>query len=172
MTKSKITSGFNPTLVRLRQPASHRNSCHYSWFQSHAGSIEAPTIARTASIEVLSFNPTLVRLRRYPCESRNADRQSFNPTLVRLRPCSRDPCAYLRCGFNPTLVRLRRPSTNRSLDAVQSFNPTLVRLRRPRGLRPRTPTAVFQSHAGSIEAWRSLGASRPGSWVSIPRWFD
>ena len=56
-------------------------------------------------------------------------------------------------GFNPTLVRLRRldrpgPPAGRG----RSFNPTLVRLRRPSPRRPWTPSASFQSHAGSIEA--------------------
>ena len=60
-------------------------------------------------------------------------------------------------GFNPTLVRLRPPE-GLEADAVAEacFNPTLVRLRLVlfRVTFPARP--LFQSHAGSIEAIRTL----------------
>ena len=57
-----------------------------------------------------------------------------------------------RSRFNPTLVRLRHNGVDQGLVCDVRFNPTLVRLR------PACPSelplrdAVFQSHAGSIEA--------------------
>ena len=76
-------------------------------------------------------------------------------------------------SFNPTLVRLRPFHASQEIALLDRFNPTLVRLRPPRGLRPRTPTAVFQSHAGSIEALAPPLANRlVHIEVSIPRWFD
>jgi len=78
--------GFNPTLVRLRPSYSDSGADSGSWFQSHAGSIEAPGCglvprpglsfqSHAGSIEaqggdgsgflhLTRFNPTLVRLRR------------------------------------------------------------------------------------------------------------
>ena len=56
--------------------------------------------------------------------------------------------------FNPTLVRLR-PAVRAEvqLGAIR-FNPTLVRLRRTSGGSGGAPAPQFQSHAGSIEAFR------------------
>ncbi len=81
---------------------------------------------------------------------------SFNPTLVRLRPETASPTPSPWRGFNPTLVRLRHclPVVGRS--GKISFNPTLVRLRRLCDLLGNGVDRLFQSHAGSIEAWRFL----------------
>ena len=58
-----VVACFNPTLVRLRRSASGGAPPRGVWFQSHAGSIEAPCRAWRASGSGTSFNPTLVRLR-------------------------------------------------------------------------------------------------------------
>ena len=69
--------------------------------------------------------------------------------------------------FNPTLVRLRPPELPREPAAPLSFNPTLVRLR-PGGITGEDVTQkMFQSHAGSIEAFVS-----PTRLLSTPLSFN
>ncbi len=53
-------------------------------FQSHAGSIEAPTWGEEAGASS-RFNPTLVRLRHITPRDFFIALLGFNPTLVRLR---------------------------------------------------------------------------------------
>ena len=105
-------------------------ACSKSEFQSHAGSIEAGSLRR-ASAPVPGFQSHAGSIEAAPIASPTASASSrFNPTLVRLRLTLGKGPLTVFAGFNPTLVRLRPYSH----PDAHSFS------------------AVFQSHAGSIEA--------------------
>ena len=55
---------------------------------------------------------------------------------------------------------------------ISRFNPTLVRLRQESGGDRLEVVALFQSHAGSIEARGEQPLNVLPCPVSIPRWFD
>ena len=59
--------------------------------------------------------------------------------------------------FNPTLVRLRQFQRRGAVHYHLRFNPTLVRLRREMKEMRIGIDYTFQSHAGSIEAYRMGG---------------
>ena len=126
--------GFNPTLVRLRLVVIILKTPRYYMFQSHAGSIEAQR----------GMSP-LPSISMFQSHAGSIEAQAALMAALRTK------------GFNPTLVRLRPVSDMSLLSSEASFNPTLVRLRLPwRTGGPDGPDS-FQSHAGSIEAWRYGG---------------
>ena len=148
----KAARRFNPTLVRLRRERATQGWQWHPWFQSHAGSIEAPPQQFGGEWVDLGFNPTLVRLRPW------AVRYPFSTSFLFQSHAGSIEASYEEFleprnteGFNPTLVRLRPPPMRHPLvDGGISFNPTLVRLR---------PILRWQKEVMMNE-------------VSIPRWFD
>jgi len=78
---------FNPTLVRLRpamgQPPDRPG---HIWFQSHAGSIEAPGRRWGFALDPLFQSHAGSIEARGICSSVTVACSCFNPTLVRLRP--------------------------------------------------------------------------------------
>ena len=91
--------GFNPTLVRLRPGQRADRALRAQWFQSHAGSIEAPD--PPAQVEA---DPGFQSHAGSIEAQRDVRAQIFAPR-----------------GFNPTLVRLRLRIRNHDLVAVRSF---------------------------------------------------
>ena len=66
--------------------------------------------------------------------------------------------------FNPTLVRLRLPRLPSCSAFPRGFNPTLVRLRQQNSVLEIRNRLLFQSHAGSIEAWSAASVFERGHW--------
>ena len=186
---------FNPTLVRLRRPRRRQVSILRSWFQSHAGSIEAGACWTRRGPGICGFNPTLVRLRPGARGAVIRDEMRFQSHAGSIEAgVSMDEGTKRILGFNPTLVRLRLFSSG-SYDTPRSlFQSHAGSIEAgPGGGWERDRRIQFQSHAGSIEARRrgrsgggfccfnpTLVRLRPswrGAWsrgpmVSIPRWFD
>ena len=120
------------------------------WFQSHAGSIEAVEQIVIVFVSIVF-------------QSHAGSIEAWRPRRVSTAPS----------GFNPTLVRLRpTPSASNKPFLIRSFNPTLVRLRHPDSRGQKRVAAMFQSHAGSIEALDGRTSIVVHKRVSIPRWFD
>ena len=137
-------------------------------FQSHAGSIEAKNRHAVEDIQRHRFNPTLVRLRHRPDGIGGRGLQEFQSHAGSIEAAVQAIVGFFTSlCFNPTLVRLRRGEGGPDVSKVIGFNPTLVRLRRFLGGLRQRGTAVFQSHAGSIEATqRRTDGSNPVSFQS------
>ena len=78
------------------------------------------------------------------------------------------PVSVKMSHFNPTLVRLRPAIAGQCRPSSPNFNPTLVRLRPNAFQRAVIPILLFQSHAGSIEAWSGRLSSYLKLWCFNP----
>ena len=74
--------------------------------------------------------------------------------------------------FNPSLVRLAHAPEVEGVGGVCSFNPSLVRLAPVPPPRGPHHASHFQSQLGSIGAFVAARLPAPGSYLSIPAWFD
>ena len=119
-------------------------------FQSHAGSIEA-----------VERDELATRWGLFQSHAGSIEAPSGQTASLVTHPT-----------FNPTLVRLRPSKVGAPEAGGWAFNPTLVRLRPARWRGGTRVMAVFQSHAGSIEAAAVVIFAATRVLLSIPRWFD
>ena len=83
--RSKSTTSFNSTMVRLKAALSSNLSSTKAKFQFHNGSIKSANACPLCAFIMTGFNSTMVRLKVAKANSKQCLTQGFNSTMVRLK---------------------------------------------------------------------------------------
>ena len=193
--QQRQASGFNSTLVRLRQCARLSNASACGAFQFHIGSIKTSN-ARTVTSARHTFQFHIGSIKRSQPALGEALRLEFQFHIGSIKTGQQPLGVHRASCFNSTLVRLRLAdraldlptggeefqfhigsiktcridSSGRPVEDVFQFHIGSIKTKRSGSVN--FGTLQFQFHIGSIKTSDFLLRPSRRYHVSIPHWFD